>query len=794
MYDTVPQLTWIDWTIIVGFIVLSMLIGVLWSRRGRSSVREYFTSGASTPWWLLGTSMVATTFAADTPLTLAGWVVTKGVAQNWFWWCQVPVATLGVFFIAALWRRAHLVTDAELVSLRYSGVSATVLRGFKALFFSLIFGSLIMGWVNLAMTKIVQLTLPNIPHLAGVDEAMLWTYLHTPLSNELNPAARTAMQAGTLDPITLYYSDWRLLEKAKRTGVLREVEQVYRRYAYANERIVLFQKLNRATNTNGEAARDNVPTAEEIDRLRTYAASVDAAPFLAELNLAGQESTMNATWTSLRPAAVADELQPPPALALLQNVTQAIAGVNKLRILLVLFLIVSVYTVISGLWGVLVTDFIQFWIAMAGCVALAVIAVGKLGGLDATLRQMAEIYSPDRARGMVAMVPTSGAGDLALMPWSHFLVFVLLYSYAMQFSDGGYYFAQRMLAAKNERHAALGYMWYAVAHFCLRMWPWIIVGFVAAVMFPYTRDTITGNYPPEAVAEEGYVRVMLAVLPTGLLGLMLAAFLAAYMSTIATQLNVGASYLLNDFYRPFVCPNASERHYVVVSQLATLVTTVIGLGVSLFYSSISGAWFFLGTISAGIGIISLLRWFWWRINAWSEIACLAALLAYPVVQTLCPNFVRRFEQPFPLNLLYLVPYSVGFALLVTYLTKPVTRERLIAFYRKVQPGGPGWRWVEAEIRRTDPGFRCHSPFTRRALRGWVLSTLAILCFLFGSQMLIVGDALGTPPFIPTRVAGMLLMAIGGGLGWIVARSFSEKRWGADLVEAGRSSVGPPRPT
>jgi SSS family solute:Na+ symporter len=195
MDEPVSHLAWIDWVIIVGFLATSIVIGLLLSRRGRSSVREYFTSGGATPWWLLGTSMVATTFAADTPLTLAGWVVTKGVAQNWFWWCQIPVVMLGVFFIARLWRRAHLVTDMELVYLRYSGRSADVLRGFKALYLALVYGCIVMGWVNLAMTKVVQLTLPNLPRVRGVDEAMLWTYAHTPLSQELSPAVREALRA-----------------------------------------------------------------------------------------------------------------------------------------------------------------------------------------------------------------------------------------------------------------------------------------------------------------------------------------------------------------------------------------------------------------------------------------------------------------------------------------------------------------------------------------------------------------------------------------------------------------------
>ena len=787
MNGSTPVLTWIDWTIIVGFIVMSILIGVAWSRRGRSSVREYFTSGASTPWWLLGTSMVATSFAADTPLTLAGWVVTNGLAQNWYWWCQVPVTLLGVFFIAALWRRANLVTDNEFVDLRYSGRSAAVLRGFKGLFFALVYNCIVMGWVNLAMTKIVQLTLPDIPHVAVVDEVMLWTYLHTPLSDELPPEARTAMRGGAVDPLQLYYRDWSQLGRPQRPTVMREIGLILKRFAVIQQRLANPEQFAQALARNKQLGRSGGDVTAELEKLREYARSVQSAPYLARLGLESREADLAARWTSIQPASTNAHVAAPAALQFVNAVAVTVAGVNKLKIILLLFFIVTLYTVMSGLWGVLVTDFIQFWIAMTGCIVLAVMATQKLGGLDSVLHQMSEIYSLDRARGMVSMIPVSGAGDLDLMGWKAFLVFVLFSWYVLQYTDGGSYMAQRMLAAKNERHAALGYLWYAIAHYCIRMWPWIVVGLAAAVMFPYTRDIVTGQYPGGAVAEEGYIRVMLAVLPTGWLGLLLAAFLAAYMSTTSSHLNLGASYLLNDFYRPFIRRNASERHYVFVSQIATLVITVVGLIVSLFYNTITDAWFLLSTLSAGIGAVYLMRWFWWRINAWTEMVCLGVLLLYftasEVAAACHSDIVSRFSAPFPLNLLYLVPCSVGTALLVTFLTKPVAKEKLIAFVRKVQPGGPGWWRIEAEIRQTDPTFRCRSPLTWRAARRWVLSTATIYFFLFGSQMMMVGDALTAATFIPRRWLGAALIAVGCLLGWSVARSFSEKRWGEDLVQS-----------
>jgi len=723
-------------------------------------VREYFTSGGATPWWLLGTSMVATTFAADTPLTLAGWVVTKGIAQNWFWWCQIPVVMLGVFFIARLWRRAGLVTDTELVYLRYSGRAADVLRGFKALYLSLVYGCIVMGWVNLAMTKIIRLTVPDIPRVPTVDEACLYIYLHTPLSNELPADVRNTLRTGRLDPLHAYYEDWRLHRAPQRLEVMNELDVVFRRMA----------------RYHALAAGSADQTDPAFSALRTYLATLEPGTYLARLNLANRTGEL-ATWGTER---TASELPHLAALEGLCGVNVAVSGVNKLKIILLLFVIVMSYTAISGLWGVLITDFIQFWIAMAGCTLLAVLAVHHAGGLDAVLQQMAALYTPEKARGMLSLIPVETAGDLELMPWSHFLAFVLFVWYVAGLTDGGSYFAQRMLAAKDERHAALGYLWYAIAHFCLRMWPWLVVGVVAAVLFPYTRDALTGQYPGQAEAESGYVRVMLAVLPSGLLGLLLATFLAAYMSTISTQLNLGASYLLNDFYRPFLRRHASEGHYVLVSQGATVLMAAIGLAVSLFYESISDAWFLIGTLGAGTGFVYLLRWFWWRVNAWTEIACLGALLLAVIVLKLLRPALGPLLPPYPLDLLILVPYSVGVGLLVTYLTPPVATERLLAFYRRVQPGGPGWRPVERLIRQSEPDFVCHSPLTWANLRRGLLGSVAVYCALFGTHRLILGRPFENTGPIPPRWVGALLLAVALALGWVVARSLSAGRWTGDV--------------
>jgi len=764
MNTSISRLARVDWLIIFVFLALSLAIGIVLSRRGRRSVREYFTSGGSMPWWVLGTSMVATSFAADTPITLAGWVVTKGVAQNWFWWCQVPVTMLGVFFIARLWFRARLVTDTEFVHLRYSGKPASVLRGFRALYLGLVYGCLIIGWVNLAMTKIVRLILPDLPRVHVVDEALLWTYLHTPLSNDLDGALRAAMARKAVDPLRLYYDDWGLQRQPGREAAIADVALVLRRV----------DALERAAAVGpGPSGRAERSAAEE--RLQTALGALDVEALLERLGLAGRLETLAAQGAAHGDVTV-PTLPARQALLLLRDVIEAVSGVNRLKVVLMLFAIVMIYTVMSGLTGVMVTDFIQFWIAMLGSIVVATYAVGQLGGLDAVMARMVEIYSAEKARGMVSLIPPTHAGDLDLMPWSYFLVFIFFSWYVSGLTDGGSYFAQRMLSARDERHATLGFLWYAVAHYCLRMWPWIVTGIAAAVMFPYTRDPVTHEYPGGAIAENGYIKVMLAVLPTGWLGLVIASFFAAFMSTISTHLNLGASYLLNDFYRPFIRPQASEKHYVFVSQVATVLVALVGVVVSLFFVTISDAWFLIGTLSAGTGLVYLLRWFWWRVNAWTEITCQVSLLALVVAVSVFDETLGGLLPPYPLNLLYLVPYSVGLALIVTLLTRPEDQAKLMAFVKQVQPGGPGWRGIEAKIRAAEPGFRCRSPLNSANGKRWLAATVAIYCILFGVGKLILGDVATPSPWIPGRWLGGILILAGVVLGHGVARTFSSRRW------------------
>ncbi|MBD3288192.1 sodium:proline symporter, partial [candidate division KSB1 bacterium] len=405
------QLLSIDWFFIILFIVFSIGIGIYFSKRGRRSIGDYFASGQGMPWWILGTSMVATTFAADTPLAISGLVVKQGIWGNWFWWAQIPMFMLGVFFFSRLWRRSRILTDTELVDLRYSGRSSKILRGFRALYFALPYNCLVMGWVILSMTKIMDLTF-NLP------------------------------------------KHWAVM---------------------------------------------------------------------------------------------------------------------------ICILITVLYSSISGLWGVMVTDFFQFFLAMAMAIFLAIISVDAAGGFEVIISKMQNLYGAEKAASMTSLIPSIDAPEHG---FAIFMLYIFVLWWTVGNTDGGAYYAQRMISAKNEKHSFLGYLWFNVAYFCLRPWPWIIVGMVAAVQFPGigTTDPVSGELIRDP--ELGYIAVMLTYLKPGLLGIMLASFLAAFMSTISTQINWGASYIINDFYRPFIKKDASEKHYVRVSVMWVILLAILGGGVS----------------------------------------------------------------------------------------------------------------------------------------------------------------------------------------------------------------------
>ncbi len=519
--------------------------GAWHARRASASTEAFFAADRSLPWWLAGTSIVATTFAADTPLAIAGLVATDGIAGNWFWWADVLPVVIGAFIVSHLWKRSGVLTDNEITELRYGGRPAAGLRLFRALYFGVLRNAIVMGWVNLAMVKILALAL-------GLDED------------------------------------------------------------------------------------------------------------------------------------------------------------QSLLVLGGLFLLTVAYTLMAGLIGVVFTDFLQFGLALLGSILLAILAVEDLGGLQPVLDRL------EGERDLLSIFPSPDDGDAF---WA-FLAYVGVKSWSSGNTEGNGYTAQRILATRSERDARLASLWYAIAHFAIRPWPWIIVGLVAVVRFPGLEDP-----------ESGYVVVMLDVLPPGLLGLLIAAMLAAFMSTIDTQLNWGASYLTHDIYKRFIDPDATERRLVVVARLSIVALAAIGAAATLMMDSVADAWKLLATITAGTGLILLLRWLWWRINAWSEIAVMTASLVGA-------NLVGAWtEIAFPFSLVVVVAFALPVAFVVTLLTPPEDPEVLRRFYERVRPAG-AW-----------------APVADRAgleLRGlgwqpWVdvaAATLGIYAAIAGTAGLLFGDPLG----------------------------------------------------
>ena len=563
-------------------------------------------SGRNLPWYLAGTAMVATTFAADTPLAVTELVARNGIAGNWLWWNMAIGGLLTVFFFAKLWRRAGIMTDLELIEVRYSGKEAALLRGFRAIYLGLFMNAIVLGWVHKAMEKIFLTTLP---------------------------------------------------------------------------------------------------------------------------------------------------------------------GFNPFVLVVILAIIIAIYASASGLLGTIRTDSFQFVFALTGCIILAIILVRlpEIGGMKNLGQQLSpEILQFFPRIGNASDISLSG-GAFALTTGA-FVAYVGVQWWSSWYpgSDpgGGGYIAQRMMSAKDEKHSLLATLWFNIAHFTLRPWPWIIVALVALVLLPresstdilqqknpvlyekvveaYENKSLMNDNPSvysgedfkemyesyENTVDPGimYPKLMVRYLPSGLLGLLIAVFLAAYMSTIASQLNWGTSYLINDFYKRFIRKKATEKHYVLVSRLGIILLVIFSLFIShYFLTTISGAWEFIINASAGMGAVMILRWYWWRINAWSEIAAMVTpLIIYPVAR-------NYFGIEPPLTLYPVVIGTTIVWLLVTFLTKPVKEEVISRFYKDVHPGGFGW----AKYRIKYPEIVADTNYGILFLN-WIIGVAAIYAAMYGIGMLLFG--------------------------------------------------------
>jgi Na+/proline symporter len=384
------------------------------------------------------------------------------------------------------------------------------------------------------------------------------------------------------------------------------------------------------------------------------------------------------------------------------------------------------YSVFSGLWGVIVTDAFQFVVAMGGTILLAVFAVNSIGGLDVLVQKSAAHFgSADAAFGVLPPL------DQAWLPLSTLLIFLAVQWWAAwypgQEPGGGGYVVQRILSAKDERHGLLATLWFTIAHFALRPWPWILVGFVGLIRYP-------GLVNPE----EGYVRVMVDVLPSPFKGLLLAAFAAAYMSTISTHLNWGASYLVNDVYLRFIKPQASPRAQVIASRVATTVLMVCSLIVMSFLSSVEQGWKILIGLGAGTGLVFILRWYWWRVNAWSEISAMIASFVTSLILARNGYNLDDLSKPaYAITMLITVGVTTVVWLGVTFATQPESDATLERFYRRVRPGGPGWRKVASRL-----GFAGDTiPGGALSWVNWVAGLATVYCALVSLGSLLTGSRL-----------------------------------------------------
>jgi len=593
------NLTAIDWAIVVGYFALSTVIGFIFTKRGGESLEEYFLSGRQVPWWLAGAAMVATTFAADTPLVVTGLVATKGVAGNWLWWNMVMSGMLTVFFFARLWRRARVMTDVEFAEIRYSGKPAAFLRGFRALYLGIAVNLIIMGWVTRAMIKILTISLGISPYLA--------------------------------------------------VGIC--------------------------------------------------------------------------------------------------------------------FVITVAYAVAAGLWAVLWTDLIQFVIKMSAVIVLAIYAVNKVGGMDSLIAGVSKHFGSETAALSVLPVRATpnGLEAYAWMPLLALAVFLSMQWWAAYYPGaepgGGGYVAQRMFSAKDEKNSLGATLWFNIAHYALRPWPWVVTGLVALVVY----SPHGGLHPSADFAanpEQGYVMVLRDYLPPALRGLMVAAFLAAFMSTIGTQLNWGSSYLVNDLYKRFFVRDATEKHYVLISKIFTVVL-VLGSGYTATkLASINQGWQLVLNIGFGTGAVYILRWYWSRINAWSEIVAMA-VAALMTIGLSRVSFTGNDSLVYAKTALITGLVTTIAWVIATFVTRPESDETLIGFYKRVHPTVYGWKRI-AEMVPEMPQVR---DMAGNAFN-WLMGVILVYGCLFGIGKIVFGQ----------WGWGVFMLALSAVAGYLIFWDLSRRGW------------------
>ncbi len=738
--QTLPGLELFDWAIIAAFFAVTLGIGLYFSRRAKASLADYFVAGRKMTWWVAGTSIVATSFAADTPLVISGWSRTLGLERNWFWWGGIMGMMLCTFFFARLWRRAKLLTDVEFVELRYSGVPAAGLRMFHASFRSIIQNTLVMGWVTVAMVKILDVTL-DIPTIVFVKGQWLPELVAKGIevSSQIDPsqiahwpgmgaAIISAKATGIIAcfVVATGYSAvsglWGVMATdvfqfcLAMTGTVILMFMVFL-VAKGPTNLVEQAKLavqegrvhNRAVDDRFLISRDKLLEAVEDDQALTDRV-IDSgllSPAVSELTLS-LDSEPTYAWS-------ADELdQEQIAQRLIDDVwlTQRsdIREASEFKALIGLWR--HAYTVSRGAFSDSrdLAEMIGAGLLQDDGSAVDYLRFSTLSSTEDDLRarlssvgikDMGEFFAAWRhdkvtpARKITDFFPPfdlKGGGLLAI--WS-LIVFLGLQWWAG--GEGGGFLAQRLFSCKDEKHSVFAMLWYNFVMFVLRPWPWIVVGIGSLFLVPDV-SAYGANYDQE----HAYIIMLMKYLPVGLKGLMVAALMAAYMSTISTHVNFGASYIVNDIYKRFISKNGSERSYILVSKLATVFLAILA-GLYAFYSdSIASGWYDFFLVMSGAGFVVLLRWYWWRISAWSEMAGMGSsllifiLLKYKMLHALAVTvglseyvyLLNEFPVQFTLNLVI----STVIWVTVTFLTPPEKDEHLIKFYKRVQPPG-GWKRI-----------------------------------------------------------------------------------------------------
>jgi len=573
------HLATIDWILIIAFLVFTICVGLYFTKRAGKDLKSFFLGGRNLPWYIAGVSMVATTFAADTPLGVAGLVADKGISGNWLWWNFLIGGMLTTFFFAKLWRKSEALTEVELVEMRYSGKTAAFLRGFKAIYFGVILNALIVGWVSIAMIKIFE---------------------------------------------------------------------------------VFF----------------------EISHMHAFLATGACIVFVA------------------------------------------------------------IYSSASGLIGVVINDILQFFIALGGCIALAIFVVNspEVGGIE-NLKAALPAGATDFFPSITAMISSGKTAVTALtIGVGAFLARISMQWWASWYPGnepaGGGYIAQRMLSTRSEKDSVYATLFFQIANYCIRPWPWIIVGLGVLVIYPNMADK-----------EAAYVMAMRDYLPPGAKGLLIVAFFAAFMSTISTQLNWGASYVVNDFYKRFFYKGDDQKKLIIASRVATIVLMMFTVGVVFLFDDIKGIWDFMIECGAGLGLVLILRWVWWRVNAWSElVASIMSIVTFAI-----SKFV--FKMEFPDSFFFIVGVTTLSWLIATFITPADPMGKLASFHKKVSPFG-FWGPVRKHL-----GIGKDSTPVGKLVIAWLCAIAMTYSILFSTGYVIFHEWKPAIIFGGVAVAGLIGLII-----------------------------------